>query len=288
MKKYQYQVIRYMHDRITGEFVNVGIVLYQPDSRLFKCKTIKKYSRLSNFFGEVNGKFLLSNLRQFEREVAKINAQMNVPIGSLYPDGINLESITSLILPKDDSALYCSELKEGIDISGDTALEHIYSRLVGKYSKEVTTKLQSDEDVWRNVYKSYFDHYKVTSALKPHAVKTENDTFEFERAWKNGVWHCFQTLNFNLKKDNNIKDKAYKWSAILDELATTNEQVHIYLLTSLPKDENGEFVERKLSQEHKNLKVTLIKERQAEVLAEQMQKELEAHNSQDPSALVPA
>ena len=31
MKPYQYQVIRYTHDRVTGEFVNVGVVLYVPE-----------------------------------------------------------------------------------------------------------------------------------------------------------------------------------------------------------------------------------------------------------------
>ncbi len=279
MKKYQYQIIRYMHDRVTNEFVNVGIVLYQPESKFLKAKTITKYGRISSFFGEVNGSFLLKNLKQFEKEISAIHAQMNVEIGAIHSDGLNLESVTFSVLPKDDSALYCTELKEGIDISGDAALTHIYNRLVGRYNKENPIKLQSDEDVWRKVYKEFFDSYDITPRLKPHSVQTENDTFDFERAWKNGSWHCFQTLNFNLKKDSIIKDKAYKWSAILDELDTTDESIHVYLLTTLPNNETGEFVEKKLSQTHKNVVVSVVTETNIREVAKEIQKEVKAHES---------
>ncbi|HMP32054.1 MAG TPA: DUF3037 domain-containing protein, partial [Saprospiraceae bacterium] len=56
MKSYQYQIIKYVHDHFTGEFVNVGVVVYDPESKFFGCKLTKKYKRISNFFPSSDGK----------------------------------------------------------------------------------------------------------------------------------------------------------------------------------------------------------------------------------------
>ncbi len=57
MIKYQYQILRYVHDQFTGEFGNLGVVMYAPKNRFLKCKVVSKYARLSSFFGEINGQF---------------------------------------------------------------------------------------------------------------------------------------------------------------------------------------------------------------------------------------
>ena len=42
MKPFEYQIVRYLHDRVTGEFVNVGIILFAPEERLLFSKTIQR------------------------------------------------------------------------------------------------------------------------------------------------------------------------------------------------------------------------------------------------------
>jgi hypothetical protein len=52
MKTYQYQIIRYLHDRVTGDFINVGVIVYAPDYQYLNCKIIAKYGRITSFFLE--------------------------------------------------------------------------------------------------------------------------------------------------------------------------------------------------------------------------------------------
>ncbi|MBK8521464.1 MAG: DUF3037 domain-containing protein [Chitinophagaceae bacterium] len=77
-EKYQFQIVRYIHDRITGEFVNVGIIVYMPESRFLKSRFINKFSRISQFFIDVNGHSLLGALKQFDKEINIVSKDYQV------------------------------------------------------------------------------------------------------------------------------------------------------------------------------------------------------------------
>lgn len=128
MKKFQYQIVRYVHDQITGEFANVGIVVFHPESKFLEGKFIKKHHRISQFFKNVNGDFLVSTLSNFNQELMIENRRL----GELFSNHATLDSITSSILPKDDSALVCSPVFQGLDIDLSKATEDLFNRLVNE------------------------------------------------------------------------------------------------------------------------------------------------------------
>lgn len=263
MKKFQYQIIRYMHDRVTAEFVNVGIVVYQPDINFLQGKFINKFSRISQFFNDVNGLYLISTLKHFENELDIIAHRL----GEIFTHYPSLSEITNSILPKDDSALFSSELMFAIDIDPRSAIDDLFSRLIDKYSHETDKESHDDKYVWRKVYKQYFDKYQLTNKLSQHTVTTNHDNIEFDKAWKNGIWNCYQTLSFDLKRTDSIKNKVYKWSGILSELEKSNQELNLFFLTIQPKKNPSikKFISDTLIQRNGGLvKVNLIKETQAE------------------------
>jgi hypothetical protein len=252
-----------MHDRVTAEFVNVGIVVYQPDINFLQGKFVNKFSRISQFFNDINGQYLISTLKHFEKELRIISGRLD-EIFTRYP---SLTDITDSILPKDDSALISSELMFAIDINPQSAIEDLFSRLVDKYSHESDKETHDDKYVWRKVYKQYFDKFELTNKLIPHTVRTNHDHIEFDKAWKNGIWNCYQTLSFDLKRTDSIKGKVYKWSGILSELEKSNHELNLFLLTVQPKRNHSlnKFIRDTLMQRNGgSVKVNLIKETQAE------------------------
>lgn len=171
-----------MHDQFTREFVNVGVVLYAPDLNYLQAKIIRCYSRISQFFGGIKGDFLIAGLKRFESLVNGISD--NLENSSVVKKKI--DKITLAILVKDDSALQLSdEIFSGIDIDADIALADIYERLVEKYYPEETSKPHTDQYVWSNVYKKYFDQQGITKQLKKHSFNTAKDTIEFEKSTGN-------------------------------------------------------------------------------------------------------
>ena len=279
MKKFQYQIVRYMHDRVTAEFVNVGIIIYQPETKFLQGQFITKFSRISQFFSDINGQYLLATLRQFENEVIMYSNRLT----ELFGNPASLTEITNSILTKDDSALYCSDLCFGIDVSMQAALDDLFVRLINLYTSEPDKDQHDDKYVWRKVYKQYFDKYEITNKLKSHTVKTDNDEIEFDKSWKNGVWNCYQTLSFDLKRNDTIKNKVYKWSGILNELKNSNEKLNLYFLTVRPSLNQAlnKFIDDTILKYNtgQSLKITLVNENEAETFAAGVNKEIEEYQA---------
>ncbi|MCD6019866.1 MAG: hypothetical protein K0S53_2987 [Bacteroidetes bacterium] len=278
--KYQYQLIRYEHDQVTGEFVNVGLVLCSAGSKYLRCKVVSKYSRISNFFNQAaDYSSLHKTLRFIETTLNKKGAELNELFIS-NQGSVSINTFTTQILPKDDNSLYFAEVNSGVDYNLDGAFDDIFSRLVDHYNIENTQKIISDNIVWSKYYKTYFDKYGVSAKLKPHKVKTSTDEFTFDKSWKNGSWHCFQALSLSLKKVDSIKNKLYKWSGILDNLENTTEHLHLYFLTSdieKHKDLKTFFENNITRHQTGNLQITLVTEKEAEKLAQTVQREIVEH-----------
>jgi len=275
MIKYQYQIIRYIHDRVTGEFVNVGLIMFEPTSKYLQCQVITKYNRISHFFADINGSFLIATLKQFQHQVSEISKSLDEFAAN--HDFKDLSSVSDFILHKDDSALVTTEVKYGVDIQADAAFEDLYHRIVEQYIDDV--ELHTDQQAWQTIYKHYFDSAGITSKLHKHTIKTKKDTFDFDKAWKNGVWNCYEAVTFDLKRTDAIKNKVYKWSGILKELETSEESIKLYLLTTSPKtNQNLETFITSTLTDHQTDKihVSVITEAEAAQFAERVKRDMEA------------
>ena len=134
MSKFQYQIVRYIHDRITGEFVNVGIIIFQPEINFLSSKFVTNLDRVSEFFNITNEQYLLDALQQFEREIENDS--------KIELSNISLSNITNHILPKDDSSLICSKSFCCIYNDPIEALEDLFNRLV---------KLKNNKRKWQTL-----------------------------------------------------------------------------------------------------------------------------------------
>lgn len=277
MKNYQFQILRYVHDQFTGEFVNLGVVVYSPDSFFLKAIVSNKYGRVTALFPNANGKFLAKLLKNFEISIIKTEHQLR----ELFKPSENLISITKNILPVDDSALLLTEVKYGIDIDLDIALRDLYKNLVEKYIETPHEQSLTDEDVWKRKYKNYFDKYALTNRLTSHEVVTSNDSFLFDKSWKNEIWHCYQPLSFDLQSTDSIKNKVYKWSGILRELNTVNEKLHITFLTSLSNQYRNlnEFIVNSLDRDSDLVEIEIVYDENAEMLAKTVYQQMQEHKN---------
>ena len=223
MKPYEYKILRYCHDRITGEFINVGILLYAPEDHILLFKTIDKYKRLSEFFPTSDGRKIKKLVNQLESFAYKMNKRIS---NQLDLDNFqNVDSISNHILPKDDSALYFTDTLKGLSLNFDFTLIDLYDDIVAKHDKYIDKKSLSDDEVWRNIYKKYFDEKEITDKLIPYSIKTKNDLFNFEHCWKNGIWHIYEPISFELTDYHKIKSKIYQYNGFVNELLTSDETI---------------------------------------------------------------
>lgn len=279
MIQYQYQILRYLPDQVSEEFVNLGVVVLDDDRQFLQFRFLDKASRVSGFFPNANIRFITSTLTFLQGQFYSLSKRLYQELE--LDKGADLESLTRSILPKDDSSLMFSEVKRGRDVNIELACDDLYDRIVVRNVADTEEMdLRYDREVWSKIYKGYFEKYHITSKLQPHTVKTVNDSLQFERAWKNGKWNCFETVSFNLTRKDAVKNKVYKWVGKLDELKTSDEPVNLYLLSVLPNSEDLKiFIDRKLNnKEFDRSTVRVITEDEVEVLAREFQAEIEGHS----------
>src|SRR5260221_14661307 len=109
--RYSYAILRYVHDVLTSEFINVGVVMYVPAQGRVLSRTRHTISRLRGVFPDLDRAAfttMMSSVRRGLRRAAK--RKLRTPLFN------SEEAITTLIweaVPADDSSLQWSPVGAG-------------------------------------------------------------------------------------------------------------------------------------------------------------------------------
>ncbi len=77
-----YSIIRFLPYVETGEFANVGIVLFSPDARYFDFRLLAKLRRVTNFFDRLDRHAVADSIRSYRVEMRRISALVKEHFGS--------------------------------------------------------------------------------------------------------------------------------------------------------------------------------------------------------------
>ena len=232
---YTYSVLRYVHDVTSGEFMNVGVVLYAPEARYLGALCRPTYGRLSKVFPGMNAEHFKSLMRyiqsRFEERGERVASELE-----LMPSSGVIE-IAQSILPKDDSSLQWSPAGSGRADDPAQTLEKLYERMVMRYEERPSPGGRSDDDVWRH-FKRDLEAKRVLQHFVPKKIVVQDDEIEFQHSWKNGKWHCLEPVSFDLVLADSIKDKAHRWLGQMTSVQGASDQFKVYLLVGAPGEES--------------------------------------------------
>lgn len=232
---YTYIVLRYIHDTTAAEFVNVGVALYAPQSRFLSAVCRSTYGRLTRIFPGVDGEAFKSLMRyvqsSFETRGAKLNDEL-----ALDGQPTSVIEIAHAIVPRDDSSLQWSDMGSGLTENPSATLEKLFERLVEAHEQSARPSGRDDQTVWKK-YRQDLEQRHVLSKLQPKTIVSarRDDELEFEHAWKNQQWHCFEAVSFDLLEPESIRHKAHQWLGRVSSIQDSPEQFKVYLLLGEPQ-----------------------------------------------------
>lgn len=229
---YTYTVLRYVHDVTTAEFVNVGVVLHCPKQRYLGTKLRRTHGRFSDLFPDLDASAFRAAMNAIDRALKA--ASESYKKEDLFRSEANAASMARSVVPADDSSLQWSPVGSGVTSDTERQLEHLFSRLVGRYDEKHEHR-RTDADVWRPV-RDRLDEAKLTSKLTEKVIRSEVDALEFKHAWKNGVWHCYEALSFDLADADGIKRKARQWMGHLTAVRDASDRFKPYFIVGAPSD----------------------------------------------------
>ncbi len=274
---YSFSVLRYIHDIVTGEFINVGVVLYAPKAKFLSAICTSRYGRLSKMFSNISG----DHYRQVARYIQARLEEEGERLASELPFDKMPKSVmdfTVRVLPIDDSSLQFSPEGYGLTENPHETLEQIYSRYVEKYYEKTEKHSRGDEDIWK-VYKRHLEEKRILGNLKPHQIIGTNYDYEFKYCWKNEKWHIHEPVSFDLLEANFITDKANGWLGRITSLVDGGEPFKLNVLIGSPQDERlkSAFIKAQNIMHRMPCQHEFIREDEAEHFAENLKKEIESH-----------
>lgn len=232
MFSFQFAVLRYFHDPVTQEFLNIGIVVYSKEKRYLETIINKRYGRVSKTFDGIDRNHYGRMVNSIENSINQFGSRLGkISLFDDYPDSI--EILLASIVSTDDSSIRFGGFGGGVINDLDNELNRLYSRLVEKYEGRAVTESRRDDQVWHE-YAKLFSDFQIIEYLQPKALGTENYQYQFSHSFKNDVWHPMEPVSFDLADQGYILEKANKWIGRAMLLADSEELGTLYLLLGAP------------------------------------------------------
>ncbi|MEG3180255.1 DUF3037 domain-containing protein [Sphingomonas sp. LT1P40] len=236
-RRYTYTVLRYVHDPLTAEFVNVGLVVHFSESPLgpaiLKTGTRNTIGRMRDMFPDLDRIAFGATMRSIKRVLIKLADQLGKD-GMFASPGDAL-TFARQVLPSDDSSLQWSPIGGGIAEDPDKTFQRLYQRFVTKYDSRNAPR-RSDEEIWKPV-RQRLEERHLPIALEPKTIVGGDDKIDFQHAWKKGAWHMYEPVSLDLADAEGIYRKAHRWLGQLASVAPdATEPFHPYFIVGAPSD----------------------------------------------------
>jgi hypothetical protein len=229
-RPYTYVLLRYRHDPLAGEFANVGVLMHEPRSGYLDAKVRTTLGpRLTKMFPTLDGDAFKGSLQSVARSVRKLGSR---EAGDMLASLGDAASFARRVLPTDDSSFIWGPLGSGITDDPHRALEKLYARFVTQYDGKAKPS-RDDAAVWRPV-RDLLLARNIADRLQPKLIRSAVDQVEFDHAWKNGAWHCYQPLSFDLSSNENIREKAARWAGHMLALEKADEPFKPHFVVGAP------------------------------------------------------
>lgn len=278
--KYSYTVLRYVHDTMTGEFVNVGVALHAPDAGYLSAICRTTYRRVSAAFPGLKGEHFRAVMRHVQGRFEQMGERL--PTEARASGSQSLLDIARGVLPADDSSFQWGPVGVGLATDPAQKLEALFNRMVMRYDEQAPSRVRrTDDDVWRN-FKRDLEQRRLLRYFEPKTISVQDDEVRFEHAWKNGVWHCVEPISFDMAAAETIKDKAHKLLGQITSVNGTLDNFRLYMLVARPDDdalmpafESAMSILQKMPCDKE-----IVQEDEHAALADRLAGEVEAHQRQ--------
>ncbi|HEY3268145.1 MAG TPA: DUF3037 domain-containing protein [Armatimonadota bacterium] len=205
--QYAYSAIQYVHDPVTDERLNIGVLLHAPEVGFLGIEVERRIARLSAAFPGFDRATYTEVTQAIRAAARRVNRQPDM-VGPRLGSSLSVTDICEFILPDQDMSYRFSPARGGIGMDPEQELAAIFNRLVRAYIQRPNHG-DSDEEVWRS-FSEPLRERRLTDYLQKKLVQSRDFEVEFDYGLKNEAWTVLQPLSFRIHSDR-IQEKATKW-----------------------------------------------------------------------------
>jgi hypothetical protein len=273
---YSYTVLRYVHDVMTGEFVNVGVVVHATSG--LKSKFRSTYGRVSNLFPGLDEKAFKEALRAVHIAIEKL--EKGEKTSGLFQSSPDAMAFARKALVADDSSFQWSPSGSGVTRDAGATLDQLYERFVTRHEKHGVRR-RDDADVWRPI-REKLEELNVADKFQERTFRGAVDEITLEHAWKNGKWHAIHAVSLDLADAEGVRTKAHRIRGHLDSVAdgmTDDLALNLVLGQPTSPDLLGAYNAARKILENARFSPTIVDEDSASDLVARLADEILAHEA---------
>lgn len=234
--KYGYIILKYIHDILREEALNVGVLMYSPDEKFIAFKAREDLSELKKMFPD----FEAAKLKPYLRQLEKIFKEKNRVISALLPfkKAEDVISLAHEIIRPDESSIQWGRIGSGISKNLEVTLNDINKRYVQQIHYK-SRHGKSDSKVW-TIFSEELKRRNMLSMFKPTQIKIKGSVQNFEHTFQNGALHCLRPLSLDMANYENMIEKAIVETGryLVIKKQKNTPKIKMYYLLGEPEDKS--------------------------------------------------
>ena len=235
---YSASYLRYVHDPVTGEFANVGVLVWSPQSRELHFVGTARTQRLGRFFHDFSDDDHQKVIRYAKNEFAKLAKKLRLQTDLPFDlHAARARDLGLLAIPFDDATYQWSPSFGGYAVDAKAIAEEIFQEAIGVHQKKAPGPARRSEQViYKEHYQATFESERVKPFILPHRVEAPRVAYDFQRAYQNTVWNCFEIVSLDYQNAETIEKRGLEWESRVRHLQDSSEKAKIHLLLGKPSE----------------------------------------------------
>lgn len=216
-----YAIVRFMPFVETGEFCNVGVVLFSPTARYFGFKLLgQRYSRITNFFEQLDAKIFRASMQATREELQRVSDMLKGMGTDKRMRGVDRDGAIALwqeILKPRESMVRFSDSRLAMAGDPQAKLGELYSYYV---ERNFATKEYQERLLERGV-RGFLREAQLHERFHEHRIgNTEyNALFPFVELTDDNPVKAIKPLRLNHAQPAQIIDHGGQWRVRIEALA---------------------------------------------------------------------
>jgi|SRR6266404_4482839 len=131
-KPYSFSILRYVHDPVTQEFVNIGVAVYSGEAGFLRAICTAHCTRINGMFERIDDNRFRQLTTYVQEKIGEIGA--NLPSTLPFEPMLAIEQLLARVLPPDDSSVRFSRGGVGLAHDLDKTMAELFERYVNRYA----------------------------------------------------------------------------------------------------------------------------------------------------------
>lgn len=132
MSRYEFVLLRYVPDASSGEFANIGVVIFDLERRRLMVRAIERSQRLSRFFQDLDRGAFRSMVRHVEGSLVALNSQLEQTVLDDQTPA-SLQDLVRIAMPDTESSIQASPVASGVTEVVEARLAELFAEFVMRH-----------------------------------------------------------------------------------------------------------------------------------------------------------